>query len=381
MNKFLAKVRLKEEENAAYLIKAFFQNFNPESSLILKGNEVKMEVFFEKPPNELVQAIVHCEVVELNCGKWLKEHEDNKNINSKVDSDFKHQTSAEEISNETKLTEVQEKPEERRNEQNDSPHIPELEAIAQRATSFDNFVTLVAQWIQMEKRQDFFKNMVIASTEVDVVTWKNIENVLNRKKIVFKQYDKLFSSNKISEKMKKYSITLIPFLDILRKYKDYPFSQEKETSVEENVGQTVYQAPIQNLEEKNSDESIISKPRIKMECMPEIQEFEETLASIDKTKAISERIRYVLKAMGLNKLPVDHQRQIIEVASVAVKSDEMNLESIFSAYGGEYGETRMEFSKFINDYVKKYGGNEKVKISTFLSELQKVIMLENELTS
>ena len=378
MNRFLAKVRLKEEENAAYLIKAFFQNFNPESSLILKGNEVKMEVFFEKPPNELVQAIVHCEVVELNCGKWLKEHEDNKNINFKVDSDFKHQTSVEDFSNETKPLKVPEKPRKRRSEQNDSSHIPELEAIAQKATSFDNFVTLVAQWIQMGKRQDFFKNMVIASTEVDMVAWKNIENVLNRKKIVFKQYDKVFSSNKISEKMKEYSITLIPFLDIIIKYKDYPFSQEKETSVEENVGQTENQTQIQNLEEKISDESIISKPRIKMECMPEIQEFEETLASIDKTQPINERIRYVLKAMGLNKLLADQQRKIIEVASIAVKSNEINLESIFSAYGGEYGETRMEFSKFINDYVKKYGSNEKVKILTFLSELQKVIMLENE---
>ena len=378
MNRFLAKVRLKEEENAAYLIKAFFQNFNPESSLILKGNEVKMEVFFEKPPNELVQAIVHCEVVELNCGKWLKEHEDNKNINLKVDSDFKHQTSVEDFSNETKPLKVPEKPRKRRSEQNDSPHIPELEAIAQKATSFDNFVTLVAQWIQMGKRQDFFKNMVIASTEVDMVAWKNIENVLNRKKIVFKQYDKVFSSNKISEKMKEYSITLIPFLDIIRKYKDYPFSQEKETSVEENVGQTENQTQMQNLEEKISDESIISKPRIKMECMPEIQEFEETLASIDKTQPINERIRYVLKAIGLSKLPADQQRQIIEVASIAVKSNEMNLESIFSVYGGEYGETRMQFSKLINDYVKTHGSNEKVKILTFLSELQKVIMLENE---
>ena len=112
--------------------------------------------------------------------------------------------------------------------------------------------------------------------------------------------------------------------------------------------------------------------------MPEIQEFEETLASIDKTQAISERVRYVLKAIGLSKLPADQQRQIIEVASIAVKSNEMNLESIFSAYGGEYGETRMQFSKLINDYVKTHGGNEKVKILTFLSELQKVIMLENE---
>lgn len=378
MNRFLAKVRLKEEETAAYLIEAFFQNFNPESSIVLKEDEVKIEVFFESPPDELIEAIEQCEVIELYCGKFLEEHEDNENVKLKSDDDLKPQASAGEILNETKLPEVQEKPEKRRSEPNDFPHIPELEAIAQKATSFDNFVTLVAQWIQIGKRQDFFKNMVIASTEVDVVTWKNIENVLNRKKIVFKQYDKLFSSNKISEKMKKYSITLIPFLDILRKYKDYPFNQEKETSVGENVSQAVNQAPIQNLEEKISDESIISKPRIKMECMPEIQEFEETLVSIDKTQAISERVRYVLKAIGLSKLPADQQRQIIEVASIAVKSNEMNLESIFNAYGGEYGETRMQFSKLINDYVKTHGGNEKVKILTFLSELQKVIMLENE---
>lgn len=378
MNRFLAKVRLKEEETAAYLIEAFFQNFNPESSIVLKEDEVKIEVFFESPPDELIEAIEQCEVIELYCGKFLEEHEDNENVKLKSDDDLKPQASAGEILNETKLPEVQEKPEKRRSEPNDFPHIPELEAIAQKATSFDNFVTLVAQWIQIGKRQDFFKNMVIASTEVDVVTWKNIENVLNRKKIVFKQYDKLFSSNKISEKMKKYSITLIPFLDILRKYKDYPFNQEKETSVGENVSQAVNQAPIQNLEEKISDESIISKPRIKMECMPEIQEFEETLASIDKTQAISERVRYVLKAIGLSKLPADQQRQIIEVASIAVKSNEMNLESIFNAYGGEYGETRMQFSKLINDYVKTHGGNEKVKILAFLSELQKVIMLENE---
>lgn len=47
MNRFLAKVRLREEENAAYLIEAFFQNFNPESSIVLKDDEVKMEVFLK----------------------------------------------------------------------------------------------------------------------------------------------------------------------------------------------------------------------------------------------------------------------------------------------------------------------------------------------
>ena len=184
MNRFLAKVRLREEKNAAYLIEAFFQNFNPESSIVLKDDEVKMEVFFESPPDELIDAIEQCDVIELYCGKCLKEHEDNENVKLKLDNDLKPKASAGEILNETKLPEVQEKPEKRRSEPNDFPRIPELEAIAQKATSFDNFVTLVAQWVQIGKKQDFFKNMVIASTEVDVVTWKNIENIINRKKIV-----------------------------------------------------------------------------------------------------------------------------------------------------------------------------------------------------
>lgn len=200
MNRFLAKVRLKEEETAAYLIEAFFQNFNPESSIVLKEDEVEIEVFFESPPDELIDAIEQCDVIELYCGKCLKEHEDNENVKLKSDDDLKPQASAGEILNETKLPEVQEKPEKRRSEQNDFLHIPELEAIAQKAASFDNFVTLVAQWIQEGKKQDFFKNMVIASTEVDVVTWKNIENVLNRKKLFLNNTIKYFLATKFLRK-------------------------------------------------------------------------------------------------------------------------------------------------------------------------------------
>ena len=40
---------------------------------------------------------------------------------------------------------------------------------------------------------------------------------------------------------------------------------------------------------------------------------------------------------------------------------------------------RMTFSKFVNDFVQKYESDRKVKLLTFLSELQKIIMLEGEI--
>ena len=39
----------------------------------------------------------------------------------------------------------------------------------------------------------------------------------------------------------------------------------------------------------------------------------------------------------------------------------------------------MKFSKFVNDFVQKYESGKKVKLLTFLSELQKIVMLEDEI--
>ena len=39
MNKFRAKVKFESDKNASYLINAFFQDFNPDSSIFIRGNE------------------------------------------------------------------------------------------------------------------------------------------------------------------------------------------------------------------------------------------------------------------------------------------------------------------------------------------------------
>ena len=46
MSKFWVKVKFKQEKNAEHLIRAFFQDFNPASSIVVRGKEAKMEIFF-----------------------------------------------------------------------------------------------------------------------------------------------------------------------------------------------------------------------------------------------------------------------------------------------------------------------------------------------
>ena len=50
MSKFWAKVRFKQEKNAEHLIRAFFQDFNPASSIVVRGKEAKLEIVFRHNP-------------------------------------------------------------------------------------------------------------------------------------------------------------------------------------------------------------------------------------------------------------------------------------------------------------------------------------------
>lgn len=58
-----AKARLKEEGNAYHLLRAFFNEFDPRSSIAIQGREVEAKIYFEdQPPVASVEAIGHCYV-------------------------------------------------------------------------------------------------------------------------------------------------------------------------------------------------------------------------------------------------------------------------------------------------------------------------------
>ena len=432
MSKFWVKVKIKQEKNAEHLIRAFFQDFNPASSIVVRGKEAKMEIVFREPPMAIIDAINHCEVIELNYGKNLKEYKEDEDLQVETENDSKQRNVGVESSEKIEQTNVEsenseqseqtnvesensEQPEptnaeNENSEQTEQPkkkrgrpatkklepkketkseptiNIPKLEEIAKKSNSFEHFAELVAKWLEMDKRKEFFKSLIIVSAEVDKITWKELEKALKNKNVLYTKWDKIWSGQQVSEKLKEYSATMLSFLNVTKKYKEYSFKEVEEYSTEENSSKQDVEKTTTNFEEKTDkfNETVFPKPRVKMECMPEIKEFEETLASVDKTQPVEERVRYVLGAMGLNNMSVKEQKQIVEIASTAVKKGRMAFDIIFVEANIPIEQTmtvRMTFSKFVNDFVQKYESGKKVKLLTFLSELQKIIMFESEIES
>ena len=456
MSKFWVKVKVKQEKNAEHLIRAFFQDFNPASSIVVRGKEAKMEIVFREPPMAIIDAINHCEVIELNYGKNLKEYKEDEDLQVETENDSKQRNVGVESSEKIEQTNVEsenseqseqtnvesensEQPEQTNVESEDSEqpeqtnvesenseqpeptnaenenseqteqpkkkrgrpatkklepkketkseptiNIPKLEEIAKKSNSFEHFAELVAKWLEMGKRKDFLKNLIIVSAEVDKIKWKELEKALKNKNVFYTKWDKIWSGQQVSEKLKEYSATMLSFLNVTKKYKEYSFKEVEEYSTEENSSKQDVEKTTTNFEEKTDkfNETVFPKPRVKMECMPEIKEFEETLASVDKTQPVEERVRYVLGAMGLNNMSVKEQKQIVEIASTAVKKGRMAFDIIFVEANIPIEQTmtvRMTFSKFVNDFVQKYESGKKVKLLTFLSELQKIIMFESEI--
>ena len=101
MSKFWAKVRFKQEKNAEHLIRAFFQDFNPASSIVVRGKEAKLEIVFRQPPMAIIDAINHCEVIELNYGKNLKEYKEDETVKVETENDSEQKNAGGESSEQT----------------------------------------------------------------------------------------------------------------------------------------------------------------------------------------------------------------------------------------------------------------------------------------
>ena len=86
----------------------------------------------------------------------------------------------------------------------------------------------------MGKRQEFFKNLIIVSAEIDKITWKELEMALKDKNVCCTQWDKICIGKQISEKLKEYSVTILSFLNVTKQYKEYSFKEVEEYSTEEN---------------------------------------------------------------------------------------------------------------------------------------------------
>jgi len=389
MNKLWAKVRFKQDKNAEHLIKAFFKNFNPANSIVIRGKEAKMLIHFQNPPTEILNAIVYCDVIRLVYGN-AQDFKEYESMQGKKFEQVGHEEKVSEqpkqqVEQEPKSADISGEDAEQPSEE-DTPHEQpkqknqeetgwtdlKLDELAKKAESFKAFAKLIAEELEMDKRQELFENLAIASTEIDKISWKNLNEVLDSKGISYTKWDLNWITQQVSNKLE--SVTILKLLRTISQYKDYPFNNREEKEEASEV-----------VEQDSQEEMMVPEvKRIRLECMPEIQSFEEMLASIDKTQPIEKRVCCVLEFMGLNKKSAELRTWIIDMASTAMKIDKMTLELIFVNSNIPMENTmtvRMEFSKLISDFVQKYENGKKVKLLTFLSDLQKAIVFDSEIQS
>jgi len=332
-----ARVRIVDSGDAEYLIRAFFEEFNPKSSILIKDEDAKVKIVFDEPPQKIIEAMTNCEVMYFHYGDTLEDwNEDgteqtNDNqteqvvfnqLEEEVAEDVIAEQSEEEVAedviaeqSEEEVAEdvIAEQPEEevaediiaeqseeevaedviaeqseeevaenviakqpneeaeevpseqpkkkrgRPTTKKEKPikaisaktiNLPELEEIAQKSTSYEHFVKLVAEWLEMDKRHEFFENLAIAATEVDSLSWNNIDKVFERKGITYTAWDKIWTSQQVSTKLNG-SVKIMSLLDAMSQYKEYSFEtkEEEEVSNLQKSGDVSEEVPVRSPED------------------------------------------------------------------------------------------------------------------------------------
>ena len=367
--KFWAKANV-EKESAKALVLAFFNEFNPESSIEIKGKKARVEIVFEKPPLKILDAITNCEEYEFVYGKSWEECDGKVVVEEMlfeecdgevgIVKECSKKPEYQPISAEEKPKEAG-KPTKQRAVVEEIEEIPEITEIAKKSSSYEDFIRSIAIWIEPNKKENqiFIIKLIKAATQAEEINWKNIDKIFNNEGYVYRPGVRTNVSNAVTKKFNEIrrNVTILNSLRLFVKYQNFEFGKD-----------------IVN-------EDICSK-RVKMKCMPEIPMFEVALGSIDKTQAIENRVKYVLNVMKLEEQNSEKQNIIRVISNVAVMSKEIDINAIYEKSGikhraKEY--VHLTISKFVNDFAKLHVNSaEKIAAVDFLKNLQEIVLLETE---
>lgn len=345
MNKFTARVRFKRDEDIKKLTIALFQEFNPESSFEIEGKEATMEIAFEQPPMAIIEAINQGEEIKLNYGKQRKESQKDEELSKKLESDDEKQPKA-------VLAEVKNDDEETKKTTTEKLDVTQIQAklleIKKQAKSFQHFAELVAEWLGM-KRKLFFIYLEIASAAIkknnEKITWKGLYEFLDTNHYEYLQKDAGWCSRQISQQLE---IPILRFLELIASYEPDFHKQQDTPEINDLLGS---------------------------------KELTKVLKDIDSTWSVEQKVQTVLQAMGLGSLPQEKQEQLVKITTMAMKKERITDE-IYAECGIPEPEApiiRMDFYKFIEQFIKKYDVEKKVTVNTFLKELQKCIMQKDDM--
>ena len=346
------KARLKNLD-IDFLLKFLFSEANDDSNIAIKSDEVTIDLFLNDLPENLIKALKDCTIIDLSVSKNTtenveekeKQQEANQTEEGKQEVDEtkggqqKSDSSVEKGKNTVTTTEQKAK---RQKYTVEAVDIPELKELAKKATSYENFASLVSDWMEVKNNKQFVVALLIASSEVESVMWPNLEEALERKNISYTTYNKVSLGKIVANKFGG-SIKILQFLQAVSKYKDYPF---------------------------------VGEQKGKMECMRDVKDFDGIIERAKTKPSVEEKVQYVLYSIGIESLSEELRNWILKLTTNVVKMKNSNLEECFNKTDipeETQSTVKLSLSKLINDYAHKNGSSELIKMATFLLDLRGAI--------
>lgn len=379
-----ASVKFGNDEAKGAFIRTFFGNFNSKNSLDIDKNVAEMELHFDKdPPKEIIDVIAKNEVIKFQYMPDSTPTISNLNATQGTTNDQpageqkpikpKKEENDEGISRNKgkKASTTNAKPE---------IEIPELNEIAKKCTSYEEFMSSVCKWLDIEKRQEFFEEVIKAGKEADKVSWEKIFEKLEAKGLDYGNYDRVYCTKKVKAKFEKINdrITILMIIKAVIKYEISDFTENQPNSCDSTGEHQNSSDPTENQQNSSSFTGNQQNPQEeqkKNESEEEVTCFDAGLYNnLDEIEDTSEKIKAILNKMGLERKSLPDQQKIFKIALTATKSDDMDIDTIISKTDipyDEYGYSRIIFSRFVNDYAARVGYTERIHLKEFLGRIKK----------
>lgn len=357
MKTLWAIIKLHEDETAQELLSTIFskEEFNPQNAILIQKNMAIVEVFFEEtPPRKIAEAIGGYSDVRCGFGEVSEECLKKAGMSleqvypAKVDGDIPHVDPTggvdeepphdagdgasgpeEDVLPADPTAGADEKPQNHKGNKGGKgakrkapDMIPQIHAIADTCTSYQQLAAKVIEWLGNQKRASYLKDVFEVAATVDKVSWTLIEEELRNR-----GYNNPFAvrnptSVEVTRKLTELQIhcSFIALVEYVAKYKAYDFRS--------NIGK---------------------------------------------------KVREILREMGIEEELLGLRQEITDVAIAAVMAEpeKVNMREICTAAGcgrdeNDIMDARMNFSSFINEFLEKKG-MEMMTAEEFIIKLREAI--------
>lgn len=368
--KITITTKLRGQETARNLTKAFINCYNNNNALVIEKEEAKLEIDLATCSREKAESFFN-DIITIFYGEKVTPQErenepiipttEKEEVSSKNENSQK--TDNKEVDNheEEGKTDIRVVATEEIKLIEGEKYEQVLEKIAQNSSSYGEFLHSVEFNLQLSKaNRDKFWIIMDGTQVFEYPEEVKLSKILKAVESKGKQLSRYEINYLFSQIKARTGYSGSEFVRILLEYRE-KYGYEPSSIV-------IRQA----------------NPQIK--CFPRNKKFEEDLSMLDMSKPIEERVEYIFTIMNFNLKRYNQleylREDLITFVSEAVQMKKIDIEKALNGVKTKNKlMIRMVLSEQVNGFAKKVAGQtqETIATSTFLKELQSVILSRTEL--